>query len=91
MEATMATKPVLQVNIHDAKTNLSKYLARVEAGETVVIARAGKPVAKLGPTLEEGFRFVGSMREGIVWDEEQSRALDEEIADLFEGSDDFSR
>ncbi len=35
------------VNVHDAKTNLSKLLARVEAGEEVVIGRNGVPVAKL--------------------------------------------
>jgi prevent-host-death family protein len=35
------------VNVHDAKTNLSKLLARVEAGEEITIARAGKPVARL--------------------------------------------
>jgi prevent-host-death family protein len=37
------------VNVHDAKTNFSKLLARVEAGERIVIARAGKPVAVLAP------------------------------------------
>ncbi|MCW2786082.1 MAG: prevent-host-death family protein [Marmoricola sp.] len=37
------------VNIHEAKTHLSKLLAQVEAGEQVVIARNGKPVAKLEP------------------------------------------
>jgi prevent-host-death family protein len=36
-----------QVNIHQAKTQLSQLLADVEAGEEVVIARAGKPVARL--------------------------------------------
>lgn len=35
------------VNVHDAKTHFSKLLARVEAGEQIVIARAGKPVALL--------------------------------------------
>ncbi len=35
------------VNVHDAKTQLSKLIARVEAGEEVVIARAGRPVVKL--------------------------------------------
>ena len=35
------------VNMHEAKTNFSKLLALVEAGDEVVIARAGKPVAKL--------------------------------------------
>ena len=35
--------------VHDAKTNLSKLLERVEAGEEVIIARRDKPVAKLVP------------------------------------------
>lgn len=37
------------VNIHEAKTTLSRLLAQVEGGEEVVIARAGKPIAKLVP------------------------------------------
>ena len=36
-----------QVNIHDAKTHLSRLLERVEAGEEVVISRAGRPIARL--------------------------------------------
>lgn len=36
-----------QVNMHDAKTNLSKLVERVERGEEIVIARNGEPVAKL--------------------------------------------
>ena len=35
------------VNVHDAKTHLSRLLAQVEAGEEVIIARNGKPVAQL--------------------------------------------
>ena len=35
------------VNVHDAKTSLSQLLARVEAGEDILIARNGKPVARL--------------------------------------------
>lgn len=35
------------VNVHEAKTQLSRLLARVEAGEEVVIARRGEPVARL--------------------------------------------
>lgn len=35
------------MNVHEAKTHLSQLLAGVEAGEEIVIARAGKPVAKL--------------------------------------------
>ena len=37
------------VNMHDAKTRLSKLVARAERGERITIARAGKPVAQLGP------------------------------------------
>lgn len=38
-----------QVNIHEAKTQLSRLLEEVEAGERIVIARAGEPVAVLSP------------------------------------------
>jgi prevent-host-death family protein len=38
-----------QVNVYEAKTNLSRLLDQVEAGEEVVIARAGRPVARLVP------------------------------------------
>lgn len=37
------------INIHDAKTSLSKLLERVERGEEIVIARAGTPIARLCP------------------------------------------
>ena len=35
------------VNIHEAKTHLSRILERVEQGETIIIARAGRPIARL--------------------------------------------
>ncbi len=37
------------VNVHEAKTNLSRLLARAEAGEEIIIARGGRPVARLEP------------------------------------------
>ena len=40
---------MLQVNVHEAKTRLSQLLARLEAGDDVVIARGGTPVARLVP------------------------------------------
>jgi prevent-host-death family protein len=40
------------VNVHEAKTHLSRLLARVEAGERITIARAGKPIAILGPAQD---------------------------------------
>lgn len=41
----------MEVNIHHAKTNLSRLIVRAEAGEEVIIARAGKPAVKLVPVL----------------------------------------
>lgn len=38
-----------QINVHQAKSQLSRYLQEVEAGGEVVIARAGRPVARLSP------------------------------------------
>ncbi|WP_033923139.1 type II toxin-antitoxin system Phd/YefM family antitoxin [Sphingomonas sp. 37zxx] len=40
------------VNVHDAKTNLSKLLDRAHAGEEIVLAKAGKPYAKLVPFIQ---------------------------------------
>lgn len=44
----------MQVNIHHAKTHLSRLLARAALGEEIVIARAGKPVARLAPVKPTG-------------------------------------
>jgi prevent-host-death family protein len=56
-----------QVNVHEAKTQLSKLLARVAAGEEIVIARAGKPVARLVPVEKKQARRVAGMDAGKVW------------------------
>ncbi len=55
------------VKIHDAKTNLSKLIARVEAGEEIVIARGDKPVAKLvaAEAAPKKKRVAGAMKD--IW------------------------
>ncbi|HET9050126.1 MAG TPA: type II toxin-antitoxin system Phd/YefM family antitoxin [Candidatus Dormibacteraeota bacterium] len=53
---------MVQVNIHDAKTHLSQLLERVAAGEEIVIARAGRPVARL-----VSFRGVAAERRPGAW------------------------
>jgi len=54
------------VTIHDAKTNLSKLIARVEAGEEIVIARGKTPVARLTPVrAPPATRRFGALK-GIV-------------------------
>ncbi len=50
------------VPVHVAKTQLSKLLARVEAGEVITIARGRTPVAKLVPAIRKGKREFGAMR-----------------------------
>lgn len=52
----------MTVNVHEAKTHLSRLLARVAAGERIVIARAGKPIAVLAPLNEPGPRKPGRDR-----------------------------
>ena len=37
------------INIHEAKTQFSKLIARIESGEEIIIAKSGKPVARLVP------------------------------------------
>ena len=46
------------VNIHEAKTHLSRLLERVQRGEEIVIAKAGKPVARLTPITQRPARRV---------------------------------
>lgn len=50
----------MTVNVHEAKTHLSKLLARVEDGERIVIARAGRPIAVLVPVDQPGPRIPGN-------------------------------
>jgi len=51
------------VNIHEAKTHLSKLLKRVLNGEEVIIARAGQPIARLSPLQpKRGKRVPGSAK-----------------------------
>ena len=45
------------VNMHEAKSQLSKLIAAAQAGEDVVIARKGKPAVRLVPIRSGGFRF----------------------------------
>lgn len=74
-----------EVNVHEAKTQLSKLLARVEAGEEIVIARAGKPVARLVPAAERAVRRVPGEDEGKIWIAEDFDApLPPEIQKYFE-------
>ena len=54
------------VNVHEAKTHLSRLLAQVEAGKEVVIARNGAPVARLVPCQKQGRREFGALKGRVV-------------------------
>jgi prevent-host-death family protein len=76
-----------QVNIHEAKTHLSRLVQRAAAGEEIVIAKAGAPLAKLvrySPSSEP--RQLGFLR-GRVRILPGFDEMDEEIQALFEDGD----
>jgi prevent-host-death family protein len=73
------------INVHEAKTHLSRILDRVSRGESVIIGKAGKPVAVLNPYVaSDKPRRPGSMK-GRIKISDDFDADDDLIADLFEG------
>ena len=77
---------MVTVNVHEAKTHLSRLLARVEAGEEVVIARNGAPVARLVGLERRKGRQFGSMRGLIEIDDSFFDPLPEEELAAWEGA-----
>ena len=73
----------MEVNVHEAKTHLSKLLERVALGEEVIIAKAGKPVAKLVAIESKSKkRIIGTAKgEFVVPDDFNDPSP--EIEDLF--------
>lgn len=74
------------VNIHEAKTHLSRLVQEVAAGEEVVIARAGTPVAKLVPYKASGKRVPGAWK-GKIWIAPDFDELPPDLLAAFEGED----
>lgn len=75
----------MEASVHEAKTHLSRLLARVEAGEEVIITRAGKPVAKLVAIPTKAKRVLGEdVGKGWIADDFDA-PLPEEILKDFEG------
>lgn len=72
------------VNIHAAKTHLSRLVERVEAGEEVVIARAGRPVARLVPFRERTQARTPGLWRGRVRVSPDFDQTDESLLDEFE-------
>jgi len=88
----MSAENLEQVNMHEAKTHLSKLVERVEGGEEIVISRAGKPAAKLVPIdrPRPDKRVLGTLRGKIeLPSDEEWAEMDREIERDFEESEIF--
>lgn len=76
-----------QLNIYELKAHFSEYIDAVHKGETIVIAKAGKPWAKLVPLdvqTNKKFKF-GTMQNKIKVAKDFNDPLPQNIMDLFEG------
>jgi len=75
---------MMTVNIHAAKTNLSRLVDQAAAGEEIVIAKAGKPVARLVAIAKPDFRKTFGMFKGqISMRDDFDAPLPPEIAEAF--------
>lgn len=72
------------VNMHQAKTSLSRLVERALAGEDIIIARNGKPLVKLVPVPKAREPRVPGRLKGKVWMAPDFEFTDEEIEELFE-------
>jgi prevent-host-death family protein len=79
------------VNVHEAKTHLSRLLDRVAQGEEIVLAKAGKPYARLVPLDASPKREPGLLRGRIEMDDSFFDELPEEELRAWEGADDEER
>ena len=73
-----------QINIHEAKTQMSKLVDRAQSGEEFIIAKAGKPVARLAP-LGKVKRKLGILNGKIQVPDNFNAPLPEEVLAGFEG------
>jgi len=76
------------VNVHAAKTHFSRLVDQAAAGEEIIIAKAGQPVAKLGPLTapeKQAKRQLGILAGRAVIPPDFDAPLPEEVLDAFEG------
>lgn len=73
------------VGVHEAKTNLSRLLERVAAGEEIAITRRGEPVARLVPAEDAGARRFGIDRGRYTVPDDFDAPLPEDVLATFGG------
>ena len=75
-----------QINIHEAKTNLSRLVEEVARGGEIIIAKAGKPIARLVPIKQaKPIRKPGFLKGRIKIADDFDAPLQDELLDAFEG------
>lgn len=76
----------MQINLYEAKTRLSELVEAASHGKSVVIAKAGRPLAKLGPVEQPRRRVrLGLMKNQIRIADDFDAALPDEVLAAFEG------
>ncbi len=75
----------MTVNMHEAKTNLSKLITLLDKGEEIVIAKAGNPVAKLVSYIPEKKKRTPNLLKDKILFYEDFDSSNDEITTLFEG------
>jgi prevent-host-death family protein len=80
---------IVNVNIHEAKTHLSRLLGQVAQGEQVVISKAGQPIADLVPHRRPQV-IIGGLKGQIVYDDATFDDPDPDILKLVYGDDSAS-
>ena len=83
---TSPPKPATMVNVHEAKTHFSKLLERAHNGEEIILAKGGKPYARLVPLPAPRQREFGFLAGRITLSEAENEELlrpltEEELAD----------
>ena len=78
---------MIKLNVHEAKTHLSRYLARIEAGETVVLCRRNHPIAEIRrlPRVDSGPRPFGLARGTFSVPQSFFEPLPDDVIEGFEG------
>jgi len=76
---------MISVNVHEAKTHLSRLLERVAAGEEIIISKANKPMAKLTPLSKPQMDRVPGLDKGVIQiPDDFDDPLPEDVLTLFE-------
>ncbi|HWC81463.1 MAG TPA: type II toxin-antitoxin system Phd/YefM family antitoxin [Pseudonocardiaceae bacterium] len=77
----------VQVNIYDAKTHLSQLVDQAAAGEEVIIARNGRPIARLCPLPRSSRRRTPGTMRGKIWLAPDFDQTPDEVVDSFYSDD----